>query len=148
MNDIDLKQNISLLISEQMQCVLATVSGKQPCQHLMAYDFTADLAKIYLATYSDTQKSQNMLANPCVSLLWDNRIGKQQDHKDCFSLIASGHAGHLPRSFENEVRAALLVRNPSLDALLNDSRCKLFVVRISNYRWTCGYQQILDYPVV
>jgi nitroimidazol reductase NimA-like FMN-containing flavoprotein (pyridoxamine 5'-phosphate oxidase superfamily) len=141
----DLNREISTILDQQMQCVLATLQRDQPCQHMMAFAFTGDLSRIFLATYMDTRKYRNMIANPSVSILWDNRSGSAADHVDGLSLIALGRAELLAGNAQAEVRELMLRRNPALQVLLQDERCKLFVVLIEDYQWTKGYQQVLHY---
>ena len=142
---LELSTEISVLLRQQAQCVLATMDETGPCQHLMAYAFSEDLFTIYLATYMDTRKFRNMLSNPNVSLMWDNRIGSVQDHVDGYSLTATGIAELLegqPREIASE---ALLSKNSTLDNLLSDVNCQLFSVSLKEYTWTRGYDHIFKY---
>jgi len=141
----DLKLEISTILDQQIQCVLATLQDDQPCQHMMAFAYAEDLSRIFLATYMDTRKYRNMITNPGVSILWDNRSGSTADHIDGLSLIALGRAELLAGSAQVEVRELILKRNPTLQVLLEDKSCKLFMVKIEDYQWTKGYQQVLHY---
>ena len=141
----DLKKEISTILDQQIQCVLATLQDDQPCQHMMAFAYAEDLSRIFLATYMNTRKYRNMITNPNVSILWDNRSGSAADHVDGLSLIALGRAELLAGSDQVEVRELLLKRNPALQVLLEDASCSLFMVLIKDYQWTRGYQQVLHY---
>ena len=141
----DLKREVSTILDQQIQCVLATLQGDQPCQHMMAFAHAEDLSCIYLATYLDTRKYRNMISNPRVSLLWDNRSGSAADHVDGLSLIALGRAELLAGSEHAEVLELISKRNPALQGLLQDDSCKLFKVLIEDYQWTKGYQHVLHY---
>ena len=145
MDKAALKQEIASLLDQQIQCVLATIDDRQPCQHMMAFACSEDLSRIYLATYKDTRKFRNMMSNPRVSILWDNRRGSANDHVEGLSLIALGQAELLDGLSEVEIRQSLLARNPALGQLLEDSSCQLFVVRVDSYQWTRGYQLVLNY---
>jgi nitroimidazol reductase NimA-like FMN-containing flavoprotein (pyridoxamine 5'-phosphate oxidase superfamily) len=148
MQQHNLKGEISSILAQQIQCVLATVNGDQPYQHMMAFAYDEDLSNIYLATYIDTRKYRNMITNPCVSLLWDNRSGRADDHVDGLSLIASGRAQLLEGSSVTDVSEKLLSRNPALKILLSDESCRIFAVAIEDYQWTKGYLEVLHYPIV
>jgi nitroimidazol reductase NimA-like FMN-containing flavoprotein (pyridoxamine 5'-phosphate oxidase superfamily) len=141
----DLTREISTILDQQMQCVLATLQHDQPCQHMMAFAHAEDLSRIFLATYMDTRKYRNMVTNPSVSILWDNRSGSAADHVDGLSLIALGRAELLAGIAHLEVRELMLKRNPALQVLLEDERCKLFMILIEDYQWTKAYQQVLHY---
>jgi len=141
----DLKKEIFTILDRQIQCVLATLQNDQPCQHMMAFAFAEDLSRIFLATYMNTRKYRNMIANPRVSILWDNRSGSASDHVDGLSLIALGRAELLSGSMQAEVRELMLKRNPALQALLENESCKLFMILIEDYQCTKGYQQVLHF---
>lgn len=141
----DLKNEISSILEQQIQCVLATLQTDQPCQHMMAFAYAEDLSRIFLATYRDTRKYRNMITNPRVSILWDNRSGSAADHVDGLSLIALGRSELLVGSAQAAARELMLKRNPALQVLLEDESCRLFTVLIDDYQWTKGYQQVLHY---
>ena len=86
-----------------------------------------------------------MIANPRVSILWDNRSGSASDHVDGLSLIALGRAELLSGNMQAEVRELMLKRNPALQALLENESCKLFMILIEDYQCTKGYQQVLHF---
>ena len=140
-----MKGEISRILDQQIQCVLATLEGNQPCQHMMAFAYAEDLSRIYLATYMDTRKYRNMLSSPGVSILWDNRSGRDEDHIDGLSLIALGRAKLLPDDLQIEIRKLLLKRNPSLNLLLDDASSRIFEVRVEDYQWTRGYREVFHY---
>lgn len=145
MDKAALKQEIASLLDQQVQCVLATIDDRRPCQHMMAFARSEDLSRIYLATYLDTRKYRNMLSNPSVSLLWDNRSGRDDDHVEGISLIALGRAELLDGPSRVDIHRALSARNPALKSLLEDDSCRIFAVRVEDYQWTRGYQQVLRY---
>ena len=129
----------------QAQCVLATMNEDRPVQHIMAYGYARDLGTIYLATYMNTRKFRNMLANPGVSVLWDNRSGNVQDHLDGYSLTAMGSASLMTGPEHDVARDNILTRNPTLKDLLSSTDCRLFSVVIDEYQWTTGYKQVSRY---
>ena len=140
--DSDLSTEISSLLSEQAQCVLATIDDTSPCQHMMAYAYSEDLFTIYLATLMDTRKFRNMLSNPRVSMMWDNRSGKARDHVEGTSLTATGKA-FLLEGADHELASNLVAaRNSTLRSLLSDEDCRLFSVELEEYTWTRGYRMV------
>ena len=145
MTDQKLATAITTLLDTQVQAVLATSDGNQPCLHLMAYAFSPSLAKIYLATYANTQKAANMLNNPAVSLLWDNRTGNTDDHTEGFALTAIGLAKPQPDEQRQEARQLLLARNTSIQGLLDNPETLVFAIEVDHYRWVQGYDQVYRY---
>jgi nitroimidazol reductase NimA-like FMN-containing flavoprotein (pyridoxamine 5'-phosphate oxidase superfamily) len=66
-------EQIKALAKEKSMCVLATVDGQKPYCSLMAYVADETCKEIYMVTHRKTQKYQNLLENPSVSLLIDTR---------------------------------------------------------------------------
>jgi uncharacterized pyridoxamine 5'-phosphate oxidase family protein len=145
MEELELAATIADLLGQQAQCVLATMDDAGPCQHVMAYAYSEDLLTIYLATYMDTRKFRNMLSNPNVSMMWDNRRGGIQDHVDGYSLTATGVAMLLEGRAQDIPRAAVLSRNPALDKLLSQEKCRLFSVVLKEYTLTRGYDHVFRF---
>ena len=145
MEELELAAEITDLLGQQTQCVLATMDETGPCQHVMAYAYSEDLFTIYLATYMDTRKFRNMLSNPKVSMIWDNRKGGIQDHVDGYSLTVTGIAEMLEGKAQDRPRAAILSRNATLDKLLSQKKCRLFSVALNEYTLTRGYDHVFRF---
>ena len=145
MDKKQLQSKIHRLLNQQLQCVLATINGACPMQHMMAYSFSPDLSRIYLATYKNTRKFSNMVSNPIVSVFWDNRSGSVQDHLDGYSLTANGHATLLADNDQSRAREAILSRNATLKDLLNHPDSRLFEVVVDEYQWTTGYNRVFRF---
>ncbi len=140
-----LGQQIGNLLNEQVQCVLATVSGGKPDLHLMAFAFAPGLERVYLASVEQTRKVSNMRASPAVALLWDNRTRHIQDHIDGVALSASGQARQLVGPEFSDASQALAKRNSTLKALLDKPEVAIFAIDIMCYRWVQGYGEVLEY---
>lgn len=137
--------DIVMLMSAQVQCVLATLSPTGPAQHLMAYAFDADACTVYVTSMRQTEKVGNMLHRPAVSLLWDNRTGNNKDHVEGVALMATGHAVLLSSEQCAQPARALQQRNSSLTELLNHADSAILAIRISAYRLVRGYTSIIHY---
>lgn len=133
------------LLSTQVQCVLSTVSEGLPRQHLMAYAFDPALDKVYLASRAGTEKVANMLDNPDISLLWDNRTGNTADHTAGTAAMAAGRA--VPTQGWVRARATfmLLARNPQLRHLLADANVEVFCVKVATYKLVEGYDTVTEF---
>lgn len=138
MSPQQLSKAITALLTEQWQCVLATQGADRPDLHLMAYAFSTDLSQVWLASYSETQKVNNMRQCPEVSLLWDNRSGNASDHIEGIALSAYGKARELRGAEAQQAASEIRRRNATLDGLLGNSRVTFFSLEISRYRWVLG----------
>ena len=61
------------LAKEKDICVLATITDGKPYCSLMAYVTNRACTEMYMVTHRQTQKYQNLVTNPAVSLLIDTR---------------------------------------------------------------------------
>jgi len=65
--------DMKALVREKKICVLATITNNKPYCSLMAYATNGACTEIYMVTHRQTQKFENLVANPAVSLLIDTR---------------------------------------------------------------------------
>lgn len=68
-----MREDIKALICRNNRCVPATVSNDRPHCSLMSYTADPQGREIYMITLRNTQKFENLLANPQVSVLIDTR---------------------------------------------------------------------------
>ena len=134
-----MKEKITSLLKEQVQCVLGTQGKGQLGLHLMAYDFSADLNNIYIASFEQTQKVNNMRSNVDVTLLWDNRKGNNADHNTGFAISGFGKAREIHGEEAQSVALLLERRNETLQPLLADSQAVVFTIEVDRYQWVEGY---------
>ena len=145
MLDNNVFETIRSILDNQVQCVLATQKDGLIFQHLMAYDMDETLATIFLASFRKTRKVENMMANPQVSLLWDNRTGNNSDHADGFALSAQGNARLLDSAAQASAKAQLLKRNDSLQAMLENDDAVLVAIDVTHYHLALGYSETFFY---
>ena len=136
---------IARLLATQVQCVLSTAVANTSSQHLMAYAFEPALGSVFIASLAHTEKVQNMLANPQVSLLWDNRTGNTGDHTEGLALMGQGQATPVQGWLRARAQHLLLARNPQLCELLSNPAAQVFAVAIDNYRLARGYGAVETY---
>jgi nitroimidazol reductase NimA-like FMN-containing flavoprotein (pyridoxamine 5'-phosphate oxidase superfamily) len=123
------------LVREKDICVLATVSGSKPHCSLMAYATDDDCLEFYLITHRHTNKYQNLMENPNVSLLIDTREehhgagrpqGKALTVSGTFEPIADGQK-------REAVRARLLERHPHLRDFMNDPDAEPICIKVTSF---------------
>lgn len=135
-----LMQRVGSLLRSQVQCVLATASPQgQPSTHLMAYAYSPDLTSVVIASGVRSRKVDDMLSNPSVSLLWDNRTGNLQDHGDGMLVTASGQASQLSADAAAAATAQLLERNPNLASFVARDDVAVLRVAVDTYAVVVGY---------
>ncbi len=131
------------LLRSQIQCVLATVCADThaPSTHLMAFGLASDLGRVFLATEAGTQKATNMRRSPAVSLLWDDRTGRLEDHAVGTLCTASGTARVLDAGgAECKVaQRAVLTANSNFGDFMSSPTIALFAVDVARYDLVIGY---------
>ena len=66
-------ETMKAMVQERGTCVLATASEGKPHCSLMTYVANDNCQEIYMVTQKNTKKYKNLMDNPHVSLLIDNR---------------------------------------------------------------------------
>lgn len=143
-----MKDTVTSLLDQQVQCVLATMGDQRPALHLMAYAFSTDLNEIYLASMPDTQKVRNMRVCPNVTCLWDNRTGNINDHTEGLAMSGFGRARELTGESARSIAGLLLARSATLQQLLANPTVLIFAISIESYQWVEGYTQAMSYQPV
>jgi nitroimidazol reductase NimA-like FMN-containing flavoprotein (pyridoxamine 5'-phosphate oxidase superfamily) len=123
------------LAKEKDICVLATVSGAKPHCSLMAYTTDDDCSEIYMATQKNTKKFKNLMENPSVSLLIDNREEHKGSHRsEAKAMTVSGAFQKLEDNQKRAwVKARLLSRHPHLRELLDHPDAEVICIKIHSF---------------
>ena len=82
--------SIAGLLNEQRLAILATVSQESPYCNLVSFTPSDDLQTIVFSTPRGTSKYANMMRNPNVSLLVDDRMRSGVDFKSGMAVTAMG----------------------------------------------------------
>lgn len=132
------------LLSSQLQTVLATQNQNQPYVSLMAFVATEDLKRLFFATYRDTHKYKNLMFNPKVALLIDNRTGHMEDHYRSVAVTATGCAREVdPKEIDNWLDL-YLAKHPNLKEFVTSPDCVRMEVRVEHYYLVNQFQQVVD----
>jgi nitroimidazol reductase NimA-like FMN-containing flavoprotein (pyridoxamine 5'-phosphate oxidase superfamily) len=120
------------LAKQRNICVMATVIGQKPYCSLMAYVMDDPGREIYMVTHRRSRKYQNLMENPCVSLLIDTRERLPRDQAQ--SLTVEGVFEPLPAGRKQDgVRAQLLSEHPQLKEFMRDPAAEIFCIRIQSF---------------
>jgi heme iron utilization protein len=84
-------------LTSQPLAVLSTHQAGQPYSNLIAFAATPDLESIFFATTRATRKFANLMADPRVALLIDNRANQEADFAEAAALTVLGSAHGSPR---------------------------------------------------
>ena len=130
-------ETIKALFDAQPFAVLATHDGEQPYVSLMAFAATDDLKSLFFATERNTRKHTNLVGNPRVALLVDNRSNRVSDTRDAIAVTA---LGKVRESDKQQHLSAFLKKHPHLEAFVELPSCALVEMKVSRYVVVEGLQ--------
>ena len=118
------------LLETQKYAVLATDNHGQPYTSLMAFSVTEDLQSFILMTERGRLKYENLMANPRVAIMIDNRENLGSDLQEAVAVTAQGLAEEIAGDARDEWRALCLARHPALQAFADSPGCALIRIAL------------------
>lgn len=142
--NVPAKDVLQGLLASQLQTVLATQDQNQPYTSLMAFVATEDFKRLFFATYRDTHKYRNLLSNPKVALLIDNRTGHMEDHYRSIAVTAIGCAREVDPKEIASWLDLYLAKHPNLKEFVMSPDCVRMEVQVEHYYLVNQFQQVVD----
>jgi len=137
-------QTLRDLFSSQIQAVLATEHQHQPYTSLMAFTASDDLRRLLFATYRNTHKYHNLLANPRAAMLIDNRSGQSSDHYGGIAVTATGQVREVSETDRDRLIALHLARHPTLAEFLTAPACALMALQVARYYIVSQFHNVTE----
>jgi nitroimidazol reductase NimA-like FMN-containing flavoprotein (pyridoxamine 5'-phosphate oxidase superfamily) len=125
-------EEMKALVREKNTCVLATISGSKPYCSLMAYVTNKACTEIYMVTRKQTQKFQNLIANPAVSLMIDSRDTLPRTAARAMTVEGVFQKINDPTQ-EDKVRRKLLSAHPHLNEFMGQPDAVVFQIKIKSF---------------
>ena len=141
-------QEMKKLAREKNSCVLATILDTKPYCSLMAYVTNNACTEIYMVTRKSSQKFINLLANPAVSLMIDNRDTAHRSAARAMTVEGVFQKIKDPAK-EEKVRRKLLSSHPHLDEFMGHPEAEVFQINIKSFLLLDGltrafFQEVSD----
>lgn len=143
-NSRETLEHIRGLLQTQSLAVLATQERGQPYCNLMAMAATPDLKHLIFATSRATRKYANLLADPRVSVLVDNRANSPADFVRAAAVTALGKAWELQGRERQEYLHIYLAKHPYLAEFTAAPTCALLKVRVDKYILVTRFQEVQE----
>ena len=128
-------ERMKALVKEKDICVLATASADMPHCSLMAYVTDEDCREIYMVSYRQSRKYENLMKNPSVCLLIDTReehLGPRRS--EAKALTVSGTFEKMDdEDKRSRVRSKLLDRHPHVKEFLDHPDAEIFCVKVKSF---------------
>jgi len=129
---------IAGLLNGQRLAILATVAQQGPYCNLVAFTPSDDLCTILFSTPRSTSKYANMLRNPGVSLLVDDRTHSGFGFKSGMVVTAVGAVAPIGPHEEETLKARHAERHADLKDFIYSPECALVQVRVARYILVSG----------
>ena len=120
------------LAKQNDTCVMATIVDRKPYCSLMAYVTNRDCTEIYMVTHRQTQKYQNLMKNPAVSLLIDTRSASPQSKARAMTVEGVYHEIN-DSDKEQKLRQKLLSAHPNLNEFMGNPDAKVLRIKIISF---------------
>ena len=135
------------LLETQKYAVLATDNHGQPYTSLMAFSVTEDLQSFILMTERGRLKYENLMANPRVAIMIDNRENLGSDLEEAMAVTAQGLAEEIAGDARDEWRALCLARHPALQAFADSPACALIRIKVTSYVIVRCFQEVIEWRI-
>jgi nitroimidazol reductase NimA-like FMN-containing flavoprotein (pyridoxamine 5'-phosphate oxidase superfamily) len=132
------------LCGTQRSAVLATQEGGQPYLSLMAFAATPDLKTIIVATDRRTRKYANLMAEPRVALLIDNRSNTPADTQEAVAITVVGQAREAPPEERERLLRLFISKHPHLEDFVTSLTCALIAVQVSTYIVVQRFEEVRE----
>ncbi len=96
------------------------------------------------ATYRETRKHANLLANPCVSLLIDNRTNESVDYHDAVAISAQVTVSEVDGARRTELLQLYLRKHPQLRDFVTAADCVLLKLEVETNYAVSQFQNVVE----
>jgi nitroimidazol reductase NimA-like FMN-containing flavoprotein (pyridoxamine 5'-phosphate oxidase superfamily) len=130
------------LFNTQKLAALATQEKDHPYLSLMAFACTEDLKSLIVATKRGTRKYSNLVENPGVSFMIDNRLNQEDVFQDTVSVTGVGRAEEVRDAGKNPLTGLFLNRHPGLAPFVQSPDCALIKIAVDFYYIISRFQEV------
>jgi len=135
------------LLETQKYAVLATDNHGQPYTSLMAYSITDDLRAFILMTERGRLKYENLMTNPRVAIMIDNRENLGSDLAATIAVTAQGVADEISGDARDAARACCRVRHPALQSFADSPSCAFIRIQVTSYVIVRQFQDVTEWRI-
>ena len=139
----EVRNRIDNVLNNQKIAVLGTSKDGEPYSCLVAYAITDDLKEIVFATMRQRLKYRNIMANPRVTLIVDNRDSKNSDFNDTTSITLVGTAVDVQGEERGRYATLLLKRHPTLTEFVNSPDCAVIRVELDKMYIVSEFESVV-----
>ena len=141
---VEIKEIIQNLLQSQRLAVLSTQMSGRPYSNLVAFAATQDLQDILIATTRAARKFANIIAEPQVSLLIDDRSNEETDFGETSAVTVLGVAEEVLGPEREQCLQIYLKKHPYLMEFVSAPTCALIRVRVERFIMVTRFQEVRE----
>ena len=143
----EVKNRIDKVLKTQSIAVLGTSKDNEPYSSLVGFVVTEDLRELIFSTMRQRLKYENLVANPRVTFMIDDRNVQNNDFNETTSITIVGSAEDI-RGPERETYASLLVdSHPVLSDFVSSPDCAVIRVAIDKIYVVSDFESVVKIGV-
>jgi len=141
--NIELIQIIKDLLESQYFGILSSIQKDgSPYCNIIGFAAADNLESIIFATPRKSRKYINMMGEPRVSLLIDNRTNHENDFLDATAVTILGEAREADKTLERNMVEIYRKRHPQLGEFALSESSALMEVRVDTYCYVSRFQDV------
>ncbi len=141
-NTLSAKEYIKSVILNETFAILSSEGKGKPHASLVASTAYNELKSLLFATYKNTRKYENILQNPKVAVLFDNRSCEIKSSKEIVVITAFGVANEIVAENLSAAKEAHLKKHHDLKEFIASTDCALFEVQVDAYQIVKGIENV------
>ena len=139
-----LRKLLKDLFASQSLAVLATQDDGQSYGSLVAFAATGDLRHLLFATTRTTRKYANLLRNPKVAMVIDNRTNQPTDFHTAIAVTATGAVEEVHDPERIRLLRRYLSKHPYLKEFATSLTCALLKMEVDTYFVVSKFQNVME----
>ncbi len=139
------REHLAQLLADQPLAVLATHHDGQPYCNLVAVLGCEDLDWLAFATPRNTRKYRNLLADPRVSLMLDDRRRLSEGVEAVTAATAMGTAAEPPSDERADLIEKYIRHHPTLEAFVRSEDAALLKVHVHRWVVVDRFQHVVEF---
>ena len=135
------------LLETQKYAVLATDNHGQPYTSLVVHSITDDLRAFILMTERSRLKYENLMSNPRVAIMVDNRENLGSDLDATIAVTALGVVEEISAAECDTARACFLAQHPALQSFAESPNCAFIRIQVTSYVIVQQFQDVIEWRI-
>lgn len=139
----EVKKRIDKVLESQRIAVLGTSKDDEPYSSLVGFVVTDNMEELVFATMRQRLKYKNLVANPRVTLMIDDRNEQDNDFNETTSITIIGSAEDVKGTERSDYVSLLIERHPVLTDFVNFPDCAIIRVKIDRIYVVSDFESVV-----